>query len=1136
MSIQQTASLPAVWRLESGALTFTFHTSGDLYEALGGGIMLNQLLSNPLDGSLNNLYLRIVRPEGFSVHPLLGVRSTSRISRGERRITWSGIADEIRYEVSFLLSSRNIWFWEVNLHSEGASVQAELIYGQDVGLGAPAAVRSNEAYCSQYIDHAAFRTGDFGWVVCSRQNQPQAGRFPYLQQGCLTGAAAFSTDGFQFFGLSFKDTYQPEALSQDQLPSKVYQYEFAYTALQSQRVNPVQGARVVFYGMFREDHPEAVTDAAFADELAAAWQEMDALPAAEAPANPMPLKSPDLGAPLQSRPLTVAELQERYPSRLEEEWADGELLSFFTPTYEHVVLKSKEMLVERPHGHILMSGAPDRAGVEMLTSTAYMYGIFHSHLVVGNTTFNKLLSNTRNALGAAHASGLRLYARVGGSYRLLAMPSLFEIGFNYARWIYRLDEDTLEITSYTSSDSPDAVLEVRSESGLPREYLITAQVTMSDREYEAPYELVEREGSLLITAAEGSPIREAYPGLSYRIFAEGTGLRRTDERRLMPSLVPGQAPLLVLETDAAASWRLLIGGRLSGFGAGVSKTDAPSFENEKRKYREDMAKLMKGFALDHPQGNDAVQRLNMLAWWYTHNMRVHFAVPHGLEQYGGAAWGTRDVCQGPAEYFLAVQHYEAVRDIIMTVYTHQYDSSGGWPQWFMFDRYHRVQQEESHGDIIVWPLKLLGDYIAATGDTSILETELSYTDHHTFELTEDKQTLYRHVQKQMDYIRTHFLHGTRLSAYGDGDWDDTLQPASAELRTFMVSSWTVALTYQAVRQLGTLLASFPAADNASKERAAFGVELLKLAEGISEDFHRYMNPDEIIPGFLYMEDPAHPDKWLHPTDTRTGIQYRLLPMTRSIIAGLITPEQAEAHYRLIKRELSFPDGVRLMNRPASYDGGVSSRFKRAEQAANFGREVGLQYVHAHIRFIEAMAGLGKSEEAWRALQVINPVGIQKAVPNAELRQSNAYFSSSDGKFASRYEAAERFDELRSGSAPVKGGWRIYSSGPGIYMNQLISNVLGIRQAAGRLQLDPVLPAELNGLSLRFAVAGRPVRIMYALSGSGSPISRITVNGQKAAFSRLIGPYRSTGAELSLEELETLWLPDAEKLNEIVIEA
>ena len=158
-----------------------------------------------------------------------------------------------------------------------------------------------------------------------------------------------------------------------------------------------------------------------------------------------------------------------------------------------------------------------------------------------------------------------------------------------------------------------------------------------------------------------------------------------------------------------------------------------------------------------------------------------------------------------------------------------------------------------------------------------------------------------------------------------------------------------------------------------------------------------------------------------------------------------------------------------MNRPAAYHGGVSTNFKRAEQAANFGREIGLQYVHAHIRFTEAMAKLGQKEETWHALGVINPIQLQERVPNAELRQANVYFSSSDGDFKTRLEAQENFGKLRDGSVGVKGGWRVYSSGPGIYLNQLISNVLGIREMADDLFLDPVLPTELSDLTMTYRV-------------------------------------------------------------------
>lgn len=103
-----------------------------------------------------------------------------------------------------------MWFWDVKV--EGSNVLLDVIYSQDVGIASPAAVTSNEAYLSQYIDHAVFEDEKYGYVVCSRQNQPQGGKFPYLQQGTLTGAAGYSTDGFQFFGLSYKETDKPEAL------------------------------------------------------------------------------------------------------------------------------------------------------------------------------------------------------------------------------------------------------------------------------------------------------------------------------------------------------------------------------------------------------------------------------------------------------------------------------------------------------------------------------------------------------------------------------------------------------------------------------------------------------------------------------------------------------------------------------------------------------------------------------------------------------------------------------------------------------------------------------------------------------------------------------------------------------------
>lgn len=1092
----------SMFTISEGKFRFTFLDTGDLYIATHEHIMLNQMIGNPVDGSLNNLYLRFFDGEEVvDAIPLLGIKSNSTVKHSDNSVVWEGTAKHVSYKVMFTLSKAGVWFWNVDL--EGSDAEVDVIYAQDIGLASQGAVRSNESYMSQYIDHQVFDAKN-GYIICSRQNQPQPGGFPYLQQGALTKTTGYLTDGFQFYGLSYKETNKPEALEKPELPNYIYQYEFAFAALQSAKVQLDGNEQFTFYGLFKESHENAVTEIEFLDEVEKAWQDVRSI---EDSWNSVPLLqfSESFGSPVAAEKLTNEEIDKLFPKRILEEKKDETLLSFFTETYEHVVLKEKELLVERPHGTILMTGNNDSMKANTLTTTSYMYGIFNSQIVVGNTSFNKMVTNARNALNVQKTSGQRIYIELEGKFRLLTMPSLFEMGFNYTRWYYKLAGDMIIVTNLTAVDTPELVLSLKSSQGMDYSFIVTNQASMNGNEYEVPYQL-DREGqTITFRADEKSDSGQTYPNLSYRLHVDGAEMKMTGADVFSQNMAADGASLVVLKLEKSSQWTMTIQGLLHG-------EELPLFKGsegeEIAKYRSFFKNVMNRFKLSKDDGSDSIEKVNALAWWYTHNMLVHFSVPHGLEQYGGAAWGTRDVCQGPVEYFLATQNDESVKEIIKTVYKHQFVEDGNWPQWFMFDNYFRIQADESHGDIIVWPLKVIADYLRITSDFDLLKEKVPYTMKGSFQFTEEDATILDHVKKEIQYIKDHFLHDTFLSSYGDGDWDDTLQPANAQLKHYMVSSWTVSLTYQALNTLSQVLEPVEAAE---------AKELKALAEGIEKDFNKYMLQTEVIPGFIYLEEPGKPELMVHPDDTKTGIHYRLLPMTRSMISELLTPEQAAGHYKLIKERLYCPDGVRLMNRPAQYKGGVSTNFKRAEQAANFGREIGLQYVHAHIRFVEAMAKLGKADEVWKGLEMINPVRLQDAVPNAELRQSNAYFSSSDGKFNTRYEAQERFNELREGTVPVKGGWRIYSSGPGIYMNQLISNSLGIRRESGDLIIDPVLPAELDGLRFEFTYQQKPVRFTYHLKGSDN--QTVELNGEKIEAAALSNRYRGGGLRISKDLLD-----------------
>jgi len=309
-------------------------------------------------------------------------------------------------------------------------------------------------------------------------------------------------------------------------------------------------------------------------------------------------------------------------------------------------------------------------------------------------------------------------------------------------------------------------------------------------------------------------------------------------------------------------------------------------------------------------------------------------------------------------------------------------------------------------------------------------------------------------------VRDRFIPGTHLIRYGEGDWNDSLQPVDPQMRDWMVSSWTVALLFEQLNRYAEVLRR--------AGRAADAGGPSELAATMRRDFNRYLIRNGTVAGYgIFEVDSSQPELLLHPSDTRTGLKYSLLPMTQSIIGGLFTPQQMDHHLRLIREHLLFPDGVRLIDRPVAYHGGPQTVFRRAESSSFFGREIGLMYVHAHLRYAEAMAVLREAEALWDALQLASPITVTDRLAHALPRQRNAYFSSSDAVFDDRYAASNDWQQVKAGQIGVEGGWRIYSSGPGIFVSLLVRHVLGHRRLWGRRVVRPLLPATLREVAMNF---------------------------------------------------------------------
>ena len=74
-------------------------------------------------------------------------------------------------------------------------------------------------------------------------------------------------------------------------------------------------------------------------------------------------------------------------------------------------------------------------------------------------------------------------------------------------------------------------------------------------------------------------------------------------------------------------------------------------------------------------------------------------------------------------------------------------------------------------------------------------------------------------------------------------------------------------------------------------------------------------------------------------------------------------------------------------------------------------------------------------------------------------------------FPDRYRASAEWRRARDGTVAADGGWRIYSSGPGLYTSLLVCHALGLRRRFGQRIVRPVLPARLGRITVEMEVDG-----------------------------------------------------------------
>jgi 1,2-beta-oligoglucan phosphorylase len=1106
---------PTAIKLRSrSGLRAEFNANGSLRRFECDPVSLNLFVGNEMEGGPANLYLRC-RAETIEWMPLLGPRSATRFAAdgagGMLGVgTWLGI----EYRLALVLAdSAPAWFWHLQLENTSSRLlRVDLSYAQDLALAPYGAVRLNEYYVSQYLDHTPLRHPAHGVVIATRQNLAVDQKVPWSLIGSLREAASYATDSLQFYGLASRRGDIPDGMA-NELPGRRLQHEHAMVVLRDAPIllRPRQVVAAGFFGCFQSDHPAATSDA----DLAGVGRVLalpEAVPppatartsAAAAPLNPATLFS---SAPLLNGvDLDDDELHALFGSQWRHEEFDpqGVRLSFFHGAERHVVLGAKELRVLRPHGHVLRTGRHTTPDETALTSTVWMSGVFHSMLTQGHVSINRLLSTTHSYLGLFRSHGQHLFVELAGEWRLLNVPSAFEMSPDACRWVYRHRYGVIEVRSEARSDPHRLLFTVQVTSGKPARFLICHHVSLNgDDGSAAGAAHWWRDGATIVIApGAGTELRSRFPDGSFIIVPDaGVELQQVGaDELLFLDQRSRQQPYVCLVTAPATRVGLDIRGQLiAGPVPDVLRVPAG----------EPLIPELKISCAGASAHTEQLARLSEMVPWYTHNALVHYLSPRGLEQYSGGGWGTRDVCQGPVETLLALERVAPLRDLLLRVMAAQ-NADGDWPQWFMFfDRERDIRAGDSHGDIAFWPLLVLAQYLIASGDAGVLDQQVRFFDARGPQQGE-RATVWQHAQCALALTGKRAIAGTALAAYGHGDWNDSLQPADPAMRDHMCSAWTVTLHFQTLTTLARALRGI------GREPDAAGLE--GLAGKVLADFQRLLLVDGVLAGYAVFERDAGVRYLLHPSDNTTGVHYSVLAMIHAILEDMLTPAQVRSHLRLIDAQLSAADGVRLFDCPIPYHGGPQRIFQRAETATFFGREIGLMYMHAHLRYAQALAHVGEAQQFFHALCQANPIGIRSIVPEASLRQANCYYSSSDAAFEDRYQASEHYQRVTRGTIALDGGWRVYSSGAGIALSLIMRSFLGLSCEWQQLRVDPVMPSALDGMSVQATLRGRPVDVRYRIAGAGCGVRHLALNGQSLAFTVEPNPHRRGAALVAISAL------------------
>ena len=444
----------------------------------------------------------------------------------------------------------------------------------------------------------------------------------------------------------------------------------------------------------------------------------------------------------------------------------------------------------------------------------------------------------------------------------------------------------------------------------------------------------------------------------------------------------------------------------------------------------------------------------MLNRWYLYQVYAsRLFARAGFYQVGGAT-GFRDQLQDVMSLLYSDPAY--ARRQILDHAAHQF-AEGDVLHWWHESM--KFGARTTFSDDYLWLVYVTYQYVKVTGDYGILDEEVAFCQGEALDPSQaekgiqyfesaTKASLYEHLKRAINRSMSRIgAHG--LPLMGCGDWNDGMSRVGVGGKGESV--WVAFFLCDLLPKMEELTQKMHHADlNYCEELSQFRTKLVNALQSQAWD------------GFWFLRaffDNGHPMGSLKNTEC----QIDLISQAWSILTDVATAEQKKSIFR-------ETDG-RLVNREDEIIQLLTPAFKDSADDPGYimqypvgVRENGGQYTHGAMWYIMAQLKEGRTDMAYFLYSLINPIHRTQTLADVLKYKVEPYCIAAD-----IYSNPQH---------PGRGGWTWYTGSASWAYKTGIENILGFHKEGNVLTIDPHVPTDWEGFTLRYRFGSSTYVIKY----------------------------------------------------------